>query len=451
MVEYRRKWQKFFLDCSAHRPISEDEKSKLIVQTLPDYVQDEIDLLREEGKVWHCEAILTFLHERFGFNEKTNARRAWENVQLHHNGKVDLEDFSPFFVEFVRQYKNVGDATLGEARRLFLTKLPGELRKWVLDEECARTKGSQVLLLSGVPNPTEEGIRASIMGVVGVQLRSFAIRKDGVCLLGVDTQEKARAILALDGRRLDGQMGCLSVKRMSVEIPLGEMKTLIEERLRQQKIHKSYGPEDNRPFRKEKGVNLARADSPEDKRREAPNSPRPKGGDGKGRVTFTGESKGWSNNASRSNSPAPGAKGGNKGGVSNSSGGKGNDFPGMCFRCAQPGHKASFCPNVDYYVPGPGDYQNFGWNEWQNPYGKGGNWQNSYGKGKGGDMKGKGKGGDGKGMNGNSGRGVVRGELRLPERPPRPKVMSHPGKETMCRGGRSAQGTPRPAGLRVPW
>ncbi len=103
-------------DWAAHRMITEEKKLRLLLQTLPEYLQKENDISKEEGKFWHCDA--NFLHDRFWCYERTSARKAGEVFRFTILGKLNGKVFF-LFVEFRNFYKYVGAATVSEARRFF--------------------------------------------------------------------------------------------------------------------------------------------------------------------------------------------------------------------------------------------------------------------------------------------------------------------------------------------
>ena len=146
-------WENFLIKGSQGQDINNSTKLDLLEAAMDETNKKLLRSRRMEkgGRASYNEEFAN-LRTKFSKFEGIGARRKWEEVQLHQQGKVTMSEWENFQVDFMTGLRSVKDTNEGEARRILFSKIPRFIANWVTEEED-RKMNTNPLVTMNVPTP----------------------------------------------------------------------------------------------------------------------------------------------------------------------------------------------------------------------------------------------------------------------------------------------------------
>jgi hypothetical protein len=233
-------WQDFEVDWNLYwdrltsgKPYSDLQKLQVFESCLSPRLREEIRLYRLNGAKLSYTAMLAQFQSRYASSKGLTARKIWQEVTMVNEGKTTRADLHEFWIKFCSAWHHVKDATAGEARRLFLERVPPFLSKMCIEEEDNRARRQPTVKLTGIPNPTEEGIKKSVSQITGgIDPRKVVIKNPGgICLVNFNSLEEALKLTAVNGRKLQGMENSLGAELVEQLMSVEDMFSHVEGKL----------------------------------------------------------------------------------------------------------------------------------------------------------------------------------------------------------------------------
>ena len=129
--EFHWKFESWVRLISGGRTVSDPEMLQLLNSCLPTNLQKELQLWeREKGKLPTFVEFMANLEAKFGRAQGQNLRKKWQNVQIPKNyGKVSMQNFEEFKINFKLAQVEVRDTCPSEAREILMGKLTHYMKK----------------------------------------------------------------------------------------------------------------------------------------------------------------------------------------------------------------------------------------------------------------------------------------------------------------------------------
>ena len=127
---------------SSGRVLGDQENLLLLNSCIPEYLQKEMQLWeREKNRMPTYVEFRAHLEAKFGRAQSENMRKKWMDVHMPRSyGKIGIQQFDEFRVNFKLALADVLDVTPEETRRVLCEKLVPFMRKWVIEAEAKKRK-----------------------------------------------------------------------------------------------------------------------------------------------------------------------------------------------------------------------------------------------------------------------------------------------------------------------
>jgi hypothetical protein len=192
-----------------------DETNRTILQTH-----------RERGGTF--EGFMMELDRRYLSDVQEHHRRKWKALTIANPSRLSRDDFREFRAKFERYRSRVLDATPEEEYALLMAKLPEDLRLKAVEEEEWRNRqrfGLRIGRISGWGLDEMEDFLTQRAREAPLEIRE----KDG-CFLAHWANDEARTrVLALEGRKVQGQG--IVVSRQRVKMSVADIFSWVETQL----------------------------------------------------------------------------------------------------------------------------------------------------------------------------------------------------------------------------
>lgn len=184
------------------RALSEEENLLLLNSCLPEGLQKEMQLWeREKGRMPSFVEFRANLEAKFGRAQSETMRRKWMEVHMPKNfGKITLQHFEEFRVNFKLAMADVVDVTPEEARRVLMEKLAPFMKSWVIEAESKRMKSKCVVELTMRDGLTPDGVKNTVKAWTGILPLKVEVRGNGVYWLLFGDERLSQKLLELHGR-----------------------------------------------------------------------------------------------------------------------------------------------------------------------------------------------------------------------------------------------------------
>ena len=222
---FMRKFDSWVRSISSGRILNDHESLQLLNSCLPENLQKEMQLWeRERGRMPTYVEFRACLEAKFGRAQSENMRKRWMDVQMPRNpGKLVLQHFDEFRVNFRLALADVPDATPDEARRVLCDKLPSFMRRWVVEAEAKRMKTQPIVELVLWENLNVPSVKASVAKWVAHSPNRVDVRGEGMYLLHFSDERVAQKLLEMHGRNLLANSKKIQVRMVEQHLSLDDI------------------------------------------------------------------------------------------------------------------------------------------------------------------------------------------------------------------------------------
>ena len=150
---------------------------------------------------------------------------------LKHGGRVTIQDFCDFELEFRQITQDLGNLSADECHRQLLSKLPQHMTTWVVEEET-RQKLTQPQISMMTPNDfTAEEISVSVKKMIGTSPSVTEKVRPKECLMSFQNFAVAKKLLELQGTLIKGTQERLNLKEATQQMTVDQIFDFIRHRL----------------------------------------------------------------------------------------------------------------------------------------------------------------------------------------------------------------------------
>ena len=201
-VSFANQFDKWLRILAQGKDLSDQESMLLLNSCLPENLQKEMELWERERNA--SPTYLEFrahLEAKFALAQSDNMRRRWTNVEMpKHQGKITLQSFQDFMVNFKLAMADVPDTNPEDARRVLLDKIPPFMKAWVAEAELKKMRKKCMVELGCKPGMTSAMVVASVQNWTGSTPSRAEVRGGGTYWVLYEDERQAQKLLELNGR-----------------------------------------------------------------------------------------------------------------------------------------------------------------------------------------------------------------------------------------------------------
>ena len=246
--QFDREWKRYEqLTAATGLPMPDPIKLEVLKSRVGTVSRLLIQRMEEENPHRTFAEYYGALAKMYAKDASEQARLAWNRVQLKigPDGILTLEAFRKFAAEFQVCRNRVADWTPTEEYSLLFKRLPPAWGVRVKEEEQKRGRSKVWVRLTNVPDITAGALREALVAE-GIAIRGVQTT-DGGFLIDTESEATQDALLAMDGRVLEGK--AVKAARTQVKMTGTEILAWVEEKLKVQQEAKELSFQgDSQPY-----------------------------------------------------------------------------------------------------------------------------------------------------------------------------------------------------------